>query len=170
MAIRSPFDAIAWAEIEMRDGAVCSSGDYARFVEIDGRRFGHIIDPRSGWPTEETRAVTVIGPDAATADAWATALSILGVEGLDLLRTRDDLEAMVVTGSPEDYRGDDHPRFPETDPASRLRSCGLSVPLASAPPISPIDRGLELGLDALGQLFVRRGVDVLLGRDADKHQ
>lgn len=104
VAIRSPFDAIVWAEIEMRDGAVCSSGDYARFVEIEGRRFGHIIDPRSGWPTEETRAVTVIGPDAATADAWATALSILGVEGLDLLRTRDDLEAMVVTGSPEDYR------------------------------------------------------------------
>jgi len=104
VAIRSPFEDIAWAEIEMQEGAVCSSGGYARFIEIEDRRFSHIIDPRSGWPTEETRAVTVIGPDAATADAWATALSILGVAGLDLLDTGNGMDAMIVTGMPDDYQ------------------------------------------------------------------
>jgi thiamine biosynthesis lipoprotein len=103
VAIRSPFEEASWAEIEILEGAVCSSGDYARFIEIEGRRYSHIIDPRSGRPTEESHAVTVVGTDAATADAWATALSILGVAGLDLLNAEAGLEAMVVTGGPDDY-------------------------------------------------------------------
>lgn len=104
VAIRSPFEAKAWAEIEIPAGAVCTSGDYARFIEIEGRRFSHIIDPRTGEPTAAARAVTVVGPDAATADAWATALSVLGAAGVDLLETRDGVEALVVTGSSEDFR------------------------------------------------------------------
>lgn len=111
VAIRSPFAEHPWAEIELQEGAVCSSGDYARFVEIDGRRFSHIIDPRSGWPTEEIRAVTIVGPNAATADAWATALSILGVAGLDLLSAEEGLEAMVVTGEGDDYEVNVTPGF-----------------------------------------------------------
>jgi len=111
VAIRSPFADTSWAEIELQQGAVCSSGDYARSVEIDGQRYSHIIDPRSGWPTEETPAVTVVGPDAATADAWATALSILGDAGLDLLHDEDGLEALVVTGTPDDYRVEVTPGF-----------------------------------------------------------
>jgi thiamine biosynthesis lipoprotein len=104
VAIRSPFEDVTWAEIEIRQGAVCSSGDYARPVQIQGHRFSHIIDPRNGWPAEATHAVTVIGPDAATADAWATALSILGSEGLDRLERQEGYEGMVVSGDPEDYR------------------------------------------------------------------
>jgi thiamine biosynthesis lipoprotein len=104
VAIRSPFAAELWAEIELRDGAVCSSGDYARFLIIGGEKFSHILDPRTGRPTAETRAVTVIGPDAATADAWATALSVLGLDGLDLLATAGNLEAMIVSGGPDDYQ------------------------------------------------------------------
>lgn len=104
VAVQSPFTDETWAEIEMLDGAVCSSGDYARFLTIGGERFSHILDPRTGRPTAETRAVTVIGPDAATADAWATALSVLGVAGLDRLAVDGDLEAMVVSGGPDDYQ------------------------------------------------------------------
>ena len=103
VAIRSPFEDVVWAKIEIDEGAVCSSGDYARFLEIESRRFSHIIDPRSGWPTEETAAVTVVGSDAATADAWATALSILGAAGLDLLDAEEGMEAMLVTGQPDDF-------------------------------------------------------------------
>lgn len=103
VAIRSPFDEQAWAEIELVEGAVCSSGDYARFLEIEGRRYSHIIDPRTGVPAADTHAVTVVGPDAATADAWATALSVLGPEGLAEL-AGTDLEALIVTGEPENYR------------------------------------------------------------------
>lgn len=103
VAIRSPFDEGPWAEIELEEGAVCSSGGYARFLEIDGRRYSHILDPRTGWPTEETQSVTVAGPDAATADAWATALSVLGDAGFELLG-ESELHALVVTGDAEDYR------------------------------------------------------------------
>ena len=104
VAIRSPFEDQVWAEIEIQEGAVCTSGDYARYLEIDGRRFGHILDPRSGQPVVETQAVTVVGRDAATADVWATALSILGVAGLDLLPADEDLAALIVTGGPDDYK------------------------------------------------------------------
>lgn len=110
VAIRSPFEDLPWAEIELSEGAVCTSGDYARFIEIGGQRYSHIIDPRSGRPTDRTHAVTVVGPDAASADAWATALSVLGPSGLDLLAdTR--FEALVVTGDPDDYEVHSTPGF-----------------------------------------------------------
>lgn len=111
VAIQSPFADRPWAEIELQEGAVCSSGDYSRFIEIGDRRFSHIIDPRSGQPAAATRAVTMVGPDAATADAWATALSILGVAGLDLLSSAAGLEAMIVTGAPDGYQVNATPGF-----------------------------------------------------------
>jgi thiamine biosynthesis lipoprotein len=111
VAIRSPFESRAWAEIEIAGGAVCSSGDYARFVEIAGRRYSHILDPRTGRPACQTHAVTVVAPDAATADAWATALSVLGPDGVTLLP--GDVQAMLVTGAPDDYRVLSTPGFRE---------------------------------------------------------
>lgn len=113
VAIQSPFTDSAWAEVRLREGAVCTSGDYARFFTVEGRRFGHIIDPRSGWPTEQTHAVTVIGPEAAAADAWATALSILGVAGLELMKADSRMDAMVVSGTPDDFEVTATPGFRE---------------------------------------------------------
>ncbi len=58
------------ATLELRDGeAIGTSGDYQRFFELDGRRYSHLIDPRSGWPAEGTQALTILippGPDAGT--------------------------------------------------------------------------------------------------------
>jgi len=85
-----------------RRTAVITSGSYRHYLEADSRRFGHIIDPRSGSPVEHALvSVTVVGDDAATAAAWGTALLCLGPgaaaataerEGLAALfwRTRDD--------------------------------------------------------------------------------
>ncbi len=63
-------------------GAVATSGDYRNFRMIDGRRYAHIIDPRSGWPTRHGLAsVTVVHPESCTdADALATALAVMGPE------------------------------------------------------------------------------------------
>ena len=58
--------------------AVCTSGDYRRFVELNGQRYSHIIDPRTGQPARTASSVTVIGPTAPLADGWATACSVLG--------------------------------------------------------------------------------------------
>lgn len=62
-----------------RDGAVATSGDYRNFFEADGRRYAHIIDPRTGAPVDhELASVSVIADNCAMADGWATALSVLG--------------------------------------------------------------------------------------------
>ncbi len=87
----------------MRDGeAVATSGNYERFVEIDGLRYAHIMDGRTGQPVTGMAGVTVIAPDAATADALSTALFILGPQrGAALLRTRPGCEALWIPDTPE---------------------------------------------------------------------
>lgn len=59
-------------------GAVATSGDVYQALTIDGKRYSHIVDPRTGWPTTQIRAVTVVAPDATTADALASALAVMG--------------------------------------------------------------------------------------------
>lgn len=75
------------AVVRVRDAAVATSGDYRNYWEHEGVRYSHTIDPRTGRPITHTLAsVTVIHPEsAALADAWATALNVLGpAEGLAL--------------------------------------------------------------------------------------
>jgi thiamine biosynthesis lipoprotein len=62
----------------LRNAAVTTSGDGSQFVEIDGRRYSHIVDPRTGRGVAGPAAVTVIATDCTTADAVATAASVLG--------------------------------------------------------------------------------------------
>lgn len=97
IGIRSPFEDRAWGEIALNDGAVCTSGDYARYVEVDGQRFSEVIDPRTGRPATRVSSVTVVAGDAATADAWATALTVLGSNGLELLPAGERIEALIVS-------------------------------------------------------------------------
>lgn len=82
------------------DAAVATSGDHWHHFEQDGRRWSHTIDPRSGTPVAHAAAaVTVIAPRALVADAWATALTVLGAgEGLALARGHG-LAARFVTRS-----------------------------------------------------------------------
>lgn len=67
--------------IEIHSGAVATSGDYRNYFEKEGVRYSHTIDPRSGKPiTHNLASVTVIADHCADADAWATALMVLGEE------------------------------------------------------------------------------------------
>jgi thiamine biosynthesis lipoprotein len=72
--------------VELRGLSMATSGDYRNYYEHEGRRVSHTIDPRTGRPIEHRLAsVTVLHPEAAWADAWATALNVLGpVAGYDL--------------------------------------------------------------------------------------
>jgi len=78
--IRNPFDTSSTlGRLDLQSGwAVATSGQYERFVVIDGRRYGHIIDPRTGYPAVGLAAVTVIADDATMADALSTGLFVLG--------------------------------------------------------------------------------------------
>jgi thiamine biosynthesis lipoprotein len=67
-------------EIRLRDRALGTSGAGTQFFRHGGRRYGHILDPRSGWPAEGVFSATVVAATAAEADALATALYVLGPE------------------------------------------------------------------------------------------
>lgn len=69
------------AIIELNNRALCTSGNYRKFYEEDGKRYSHILDPRTGYPARQNiLSATVIANDAMTADAYATAFMVMGLE------------------------------------------------------------------------------------------
>jgi FAD:protein FMN transferase len=68
------------ATILLRDQSLSTSGSNVQYFRYDGKRYGHIVDPRTGWPAEELLSVTVTAPTAAAADALSTAFFVGGVE------------------------------------------------------------------------------------------
>ena len=90
------------AVVELRNQAIVTSGDYERYFLVDGERFHHILDPATGMPTRGLISVTVIAPDAVTADALSTAIFVLGLErGMKLIESLPEVEAIVVTEDEE---------------------------------------------------------------------
>ena len=85
----------AWFPIQ--DKAVVTSGDYERFLIMEGKRYGHIINPRTGYPSQGVISCTVFAPKAELADALATALFVLGVEnGLYFVNQLPEVEAIMI--------------------------------------------------------------------------
>lgn len=85
--------------------AVCTSGSYYRGFDIDGVHYSHIIDPHTGKPISADKApasVTVIANNCMTADIWATALCVMGEDGLQYLP--QDVEAYLIFGPPNNPR------------------------------------------------------------------
>lgn len=83
--------------IELRDAAIATSGDYRHWVDVGGKRYAHTMDPRTGLPLSNTMAaVTVLTPTCMLADAWATALLVLGErDGVALARDKG-IDALFV--------------------------------------------------------------------------
>ncbi|MCG8422194.1 MAG: FAD:protein FMN transferase [Proteobacteria bacterium] len=81
----------------IEDRTFSTSGDYERHVVKDGVRYHHILDPVTGTPVRRSRSVTVLAKDAITADAWSTALFVMGVErGLPMVEKIPGLDAVFV--------------------------------------------------------------------------
>ena len=84
-------------KLKLTNGAVATSGDYQQFVLIEGKRYSHIIDRKTGTSTEGLSSVTIIADNATDADALATAVSVMGAEkGLELIESRNDTEAILI--------------------------------------------------------------------------
>ncbi|GJI94334.1 FAD:protein FMN transferase [Duganella caerulea] len=82
--------------------SVATSGDYRRYFELDGRRYSHTIDPRNGMPiANDLASVTVVHPQCMAADAWSTALTVLGCEHGLRLAERQGLAARFVVRQPD---------------------------------------------------------------------
>ena len=84
--------------IELKDAALATSGTYRNYDISDGKKISHIIDPKTGYPAQNSLlSVSVIAPDAMTADAYATALIVMGLdEGLRFIDARKGLAAYFV--------------------------------------------------------------------------
>lgn len=86
------------ASLDIRDLAVVTSGNYEKYIDLNGQRYSHIIDPRTGWPVRGIRSVTVISPIAEFSDAFATGLFVLGAEeALRLVNQLDRIECLIIT-------------------------------------------------------------------------
>jgi len=98
IGIRHPrVDGEVVTRLPLVDEAVSTSGDYERYFEDDGRRYHHILNPRTGEPTEGVVSVTVIGPDATTTDGLSTSVFVLGpAAGLELIERFPGYEAVIV--------------------------------------------------------------------------
>ncbi len=87
---------MAW--LTLQDMALVTSGDYQKFFTYQGRRYGHILDPRSGFPATGLKSVSILCPDAELADALATAVYVLGeTEGMKLINTLDAVEGLIIS-------------------------------------------------------------------------
>jgi FAD:protein FMN transferase len=123
VGIQHPRAATPLATLELRDGeAIGTSGDYQRYFELDGKRYCHLIDPRTGWPSTGTQAVTVLIPPGPKTGMWSDVASKpLFIAGADWRRLADKLGVTQV------LRVDADGRIEMTD-AMRAR-----VKLESAP-------------------------------------
>lgn len=86
---------IAWMPVER--GAVATSGSYERYALIDGKKYAHIINPKTGYPISGLKSVTILSPDVELCDAIATAVFLLGKEkGLDFVNQHQELKCFIV--------------------------------------------------------------------------
>src|SRR5947199_8929667 len=77
--------------------AVATSGNYEKFIMIDGKRYSHTIDPRTGFPVRGIKSVTIITPNAELADAMATPVMIMGIEaGLFMISQLKYIEPVLI--------------------------------------------------------------------------
>jgi thiamine biosynthesis lipoprotein len=108
-AFGAPFDAPGWrllarapqggfaGLLTLRDQALSVSGSLGQWTEIEGRRYGHVLDPRSGWPLTRPRQALVLAPGAGLAEALSKALLVLGeVEGIAVVAAQEGCEGLLL--------------------------------------------------------------------------
>jgi thiamine biosynthesis lipoprotein len=86
------------AIISLRDRALATSGNYRKFYVKNGIKYVHTIDPKTGYPVvSNLLSATVVAPDCTTADAYATAMMVVGVnKSLELLKQHKELDALLI--------------------------------------------------------------------------
>jgi thiamine biosynthesis lipoprotein len=91
--------------LELANMAVATSGDTWQYVEIEGKRYSHIVDPKTGLGLTRRSSVTIIAPDGMTADSLASAVSVLGPErGIALVEATERAEALLLWREDDELR------------------------------------------------------------------
>ena len=96
---QSPF-----SYLDISDMAVATSGSYEKFVSINGKRYSHTIDPKTGFPVSGIKSVTIICTSAELADALATPVTVMGIHaGLDLINQMKDIACIIIDDNDKLY-------------------------------------------------------------------
>jgi thiamine biosynthesis lipoprotein len=83
--------------VEVEDKAIVTSGDYERYFFSEGKRYHHILNPKTGYPANECQSVTIVAKKATIADGLATGVFVLGPrEGMDLVESLEEVEGVIV--------------------------------------------------------------------------
>ncbi len=118
--------------LSLKDAAISTSGDAEQFVEIGGKRYSHIVDPRTGLGVVDRCSVTVVATDGATADSLDTAAYVLGPDrGLALVEETPGASALIVRSTPAGIQAFESSHF-RNHP--RARSKPAARPIESAVP------------------------------------
>lgn len=98
IGIANPDNAeLPFSYLNISDKAIATSGNYAKYVVIDGKKYSHTINPKTGMPVSGIKSVTVIAPHAELADAMATPVTIMGVKaGLNLINQLPHLGCIII--------------------------------------------------------------------------
>ncbi len=105
IGITNPFQKDSlYAVITIFNSAVVTSGSYEKFVEFNGIKYTHIINPKTGYPTTGLSSVTVLGPSAEIANGFSTSIMVLGKEaGLQLINQYPQYQCLIFTDNDEVY-------------------------------------------------------------------
>ena len=108
IGITNPFNKdkiFAWFPFE--GNSIGTSGDYENFVEFNGVRYTHIIDPRTGWPVHGIASVTIFGPNAELSTALTKAIFVMGKDiGINVIKQLKGIEYVVVDDHGKIYTSD----------------------------------------------------------------
>ncbi|MDP1813434.1 MAG: FAD:protein FMN transferase [Leadbetterella sp.] len=97
----------AFSKLNISNLAVATSGNYEKFVMIDGKKYSHTINPKTGYPISGIKSVSIICPIAELADALATPVTIMGVEaGLNLINQLNGVEGIIIDDQNHVYKSD----------------------------------------------------------------
>jgi thiamine biosynthesis lipoprotein len=97
IGIKHPrIDDVTIGTIRISNMAVATSGDYERFFISEGRRYHHLLDPFTGYPSEQTISVTVLAPTAIMADAISTAAAVMNpADAINMIKSFENVEAII---------------------------------------------------------------------------
>ena len=104
IAIADPNTKIPFSYVPLRNMSVATSGNYEKFVVIQGKRYSHTIDPKTGLPVSGIKSVTVISPAAELSDALATPVTVMGIEaGLHMINQMKNIACIVIDDDDKIY-------------------------------------------------------------------
>ncbi len=111
IALRHPLKPeVRLAEFRLIDQALGTSGSGTQFFHYQSRRYGHVLDPRTGWPSDKVLSATVIAPTAEQADALSTALYVMGLDAArEFCQSRPEIAALLVTSGAKAGATELHP-------------------------------------------------------------